>query len=270
MSKREDVHRPSAINPGEYALTGNVFDLKYDDLETMEVGTKPYGHCNHCGKAIRWAVEFTYAPTGEVVVFGEQCADILSLSDSRTKHELVLLKRAVRNLELKQRLKGERDDNYRFFKTRNPEIVEQLENLDPSENNYFIKDLARNLEKFGMLTENQVTALKRVLEQRHQRFVEKMNEVQPTTPVNEGRVEMKGEVVSTKWQFNAYTGDDVKKMLVKLTDNNKVWGTVPANIIDVDRGDLVHFTATVEANKDDEHFGYFKRPAKATFRKKVA
>jgi hypothetical protein len=262
IKKRTDIHRPSAINPGDYGLTGNVFDLKYDDLETMEVGTKPYGHCNHCGKAIRWAVEFRHFPTGTVVVFGEICANILGLSDDRTKHELVLLKRRVANLEKKMRHKEERDKNYRFFKLNQPEVVEYLENLYDADNNYFLKSLKWNLEKYGMLTTAQVEAFGRVMEQREEAAEAKRNEVVPTTPVTEGRQEIEGEVFTVKWQDSFY--GTTQKMGVKLADGNKVYGTVPACIDEVKRGDKVRFTATVEKSDKDEHFGYYKKPTKAS------
>ncbi len=261
IKKRTDIHRPSAIDPGNYGLTGNVFDLKYDNLETMEVGTKPYGHCNHCGKAIRWAVEFRHFPTGETVVFGEICADVLSLSDDRTKHELVLLKRRVANLEKKMRLKEERDKNYRFFSLNQPEVVEYLENLYDQEKNYFILSLKGQLDRFGMLTTAQVEAFNRVLKQREEAEEKKRNEVVPASPVAEGRHEIEGEVFTVKWQDGFY--GTTQKMGVKLADGNKVYGTVPNNISHVERGNKVQFVAKVERSDKDEHFGFFSRPAKA-------
>lgn len=261
MTKRTDIHRPSAINPGEYALTGNVFDLKYDDLETMEVGTRPYGHCNHCGKAIRWAVEFNH-DSGETVVFGEICASILNLSDDRTKHELVLLKRRVANLEKAKRHQEDRDKNYRFFSLNQPEVVEFFENMYDQEKNGFILSLKSQLDRFGMLTTAQVDAFNRVMEARDKAAEAKRNEVIPTTPVAEGRYQIEGEVFTTKWQSGGYY-PDVYKMGVKLADGNKVWGTVPASIDNVERGQKVRFTATVTQSEKDEHFGYFKRPANA-------
>jgi len=261
MTKRQDVHRPSAIDPGNYGLTGNVFDLKYDDLETMEVGTKPYGHCNHCGKAIRWAVEFRHFPTGQTVVFGEICADVLQLSDDRTKHELVLLKRRVANLEKKMRQKEERNKNYTFFKLNQPEVVEFFENLYDQEKNYFILSLKDQLDRFGMLTTAQVEAFNRVMEQREKAAEAKRNEVAPTTPVADGRYEIEGEVFTVKWQESYY--GTTQKMGVKLADGNKVYGTVPACINEVKRGMKVHFPATVKKSDKDEHFGYYKNPAKA-------
>lgn len=261
MTKRTDIHRPSVINPGDYTLTGTVFDLKYDNLETMEVGTKPYGHCNHCGKAIRWAVEFLHQPTNQVVVFGEICADILNLSDSRSKHELVLLKRRVAALEKKLRREQEREDNYKTFKLQHPEVVEELENLYKYENNGFFRSLKSNLEEYGMLTTRQVEAYKRVMEARDRLAEAKRNEVIPTTPVKEGRYEVSGEVFTLKVQYGFY--GDTLKMGVKLPDGNKVWGTVPRSLNNLERGHKIRFTATVEQSKDDVHFGFFSRPAKA-------
>ncbi len=261
IKKRTDEHRPSAIDPGNYGLTGNIFDLKYDDLETMEVGTKPYGHCNHCGKAIRWAVEFRHFPTGSVVVFGEICANILGLSDDRTKHEMVLLKRRVANLEKKMRHEQERNDNYTFFKLNQPEIVEFFENMYDQEKNYFILSLKSQLDRYGMLTTAQVEAFNRVMKQRDEAAAKKAAEPVPTTPVAEGRYEMEGEVFTVKWQDSFY--GMTQKMGVKFADGNKVYGTVPNNISHVERGQKVKFVAKVERSEKDENFGFFSRPAKA-------
>lgn len=261
---RTDVHRPSAINPGDYVLTGNVFDLKYDDLETMEVGTKPYGHCNHCGKAIRWAVEFRHLPSATVVVFGEICADVLQLSDSRTKHELTLLKRRVANLEKKLKYQRERDENYAEFKARNPEVAEWFEEMGEKTNIHFLKSLKWSLDKWGTLSQNQINAFNRVLEQEAEKLAKIAARPVPTEAVREGRYLMTGEIIKVKTQYSDYYGDTLK-MTVVLGDGNKVWGTVPASIAqDAEKGKKVTFYATVTKSKDDDHFGFFKRPTGAT------
>lgn len=76
-----------------------------------------------------------------------------------------------------------------------------------------------------------------------------------------GRVEVEGTVVSTKYVDNAYGGS--LKMLVQHESGWKVWGTVPSSL-DVEKGDTVRFTATVEASNDDPLFGFYKRPTKAS------
>ncbi len=79
-------------------------------------------------------------------------------------------------------------------------------------------------------------------------------------PVKEGRYEVQGEVLSTKWQESDFGGS--LKMLVEV-DGFKVWGSVPSALGPLERGDRVAFTATVEASSDDKSFGFFKRPTKA-------
>jgi hypothetical protein len=265
MTKRLDVHAPSRINPGDYALTGNVFDLKYTDLEDMEIGTKPYGHCNHCGKAIRWAVEFTHTPTDEVVVFGEICADILTLSDDRTKHEMVLLKRRVANLEKEWKYKREREANFANFSINHPDVVEYLDLIKKGEN-YFYDSLKWSLDKYGLLTTRQVEALRTAIKRDQERAAAKLAEPVPTHPLNEGRQVLNGTILNVK-VVDGYYGTEVK-MLVRLEDANKVYGTLPRNIEMLGnlyemRGKKISFSATVTRSRDDENFGYFKRPTKA-------
>jgi hypothetical protein len=99
---------------------------------------------------------------------------------------------------------------------------------------------------------------------------------EPTAPVVEGRIVITGEVLSEKWQTSDY--GEQHKMLVRDDRGFKVWGSVPAaiemsrfhdadgmyqEIPGVEKGSRVTFTATVEASRDDESFGFFMRPSKA-------
>jgi len=77
-----------------------------------------------------------------------------------------------------------------------------------------------------------------------------------------GRVEVTGTVLSTKWVDNKY--GCTLKMLVEDRRGFKVFGSVPSALDNV-RGRSVSFTAALEPSKDDEKFGFFKRPTKATF-----
>ncbi len=77
-----------------------------------------------------------------------------------------------------------------------------------------------------------------------------------------GRVEVTGTVLSTKWVENQY--GSTLKMLVEDRRGFKVFGSVPSALDNV-RGRSVSFTAALEPSQDDEKFGFFKRPTKATF-----
>lgn len=84
-------------------------------------------------------------------------------------------------------------------------------------------------------------------------------------PVVEGRHEITGKVLTVREQASQF-GYQLKMLVqVEAADGAayKVWGTVPRSIDTVERGAQVSFTATVERSKDDENFGFFKRPANA-------
>ena len=119
-------------------------------------------------------------------------------------------------------------------------------------------------------------------------------EADPTTPLVEGRRQVTGVILSTKWQDSQY--GETLKMLVKEDDGNKVWGTVPTVLQNMTlstqyhdengmwqeieaplpgglKGQAVVFTATVERSRvagrgkravsKTEAGGYIKIPAYA-------
>lgn len=80
-------------------------------------------------------------------------------------------------------------------------------------------------------------------------------------PVPTGRVTVTGEVIGISERYSDY-GVTIK--LTVLDDRGfKVWVTRPRAIDDAERGDRVTFDATVEPSRDDEFFGFGKRPTKA-------
>ena len=102
--------------------------------------------------------------------------------------------------------------------------------------------------------------------------------------LDERRFLIEGEVISTKWKANPFAprptfhggwigsaNDETLKMTVRLADGNRVWGTVPAPLVEaVENGKtLVRITAKVSASDRDENFGFFSFP-KVAPRKEVA
>lgn len=86
-------------------------------------------------------------------------------------------------------------------------------------------------------------------------------------PCPAGRVEITGVVLGIKQIVTPY---GLKyKMLVKDDTGYKVYGSLPTSL-DADKGHRVRFTATVEPSKDDNKFGFFKRPAKASILEEAA
>jgi hypothetical protein len=80
--------------------------------------------------------------------------------------------------------------------------------------------------------------------------------------LEEGRYKLSGVVKSTKVAFTDW-GSSLK-MLLELDNGNRVYGTVPSSIDEVDPGDRISLTGTVKRSDDDNHFGFYSRPSKAT------
>ena len=74
-----------------------------------------------------------------------------------------------------------------------------------------------------------------------------------------GRVEVRGVVLSTKFQESEY--GSTLKMLVKDERGFRVWTTVPGSMMmDVDTGLPVHIRVTLTPSDDDAKFAFGKRP----------
>ncbi|MDR1213735.1 MAG: hypothetical protein LBK54_06610 [Propionibacteriaceae bacterium] len=118
-----------------------------------------------------------------------------------------------------------------------------------------VKELRDRLEAHLPLTENQAAATLRLIA-----------EMATATPVPEGRVTVTGTVVGRKLieTFYTYTGEVHVKITVRDDRGFKVYGTASKDIRDVERGDRVTFTAALEPSRDDDTFGFFKRPTKAS------
>lgn len=93
----------------------------------------------------------------------------------------------------------------------------------------------------------------------------------PKTPVPEGREVVCGTVLSLKEVASDY--GVTEKMVVEDDRGFRIYVTVPGSLCVVNddgtwrgvvRGDKVQLTATLERSRDDETFGFGKRPAKAS------
>lgn len=119
----------------------------------------------------------------------------------------------------------------------------------------FGDELRWTLKTWGSLTDRQCeTVLARAAE------------AAAKSPVVEGRGQVTGKIISTKWVDNGYGG--AEKMLVADDRGFKVWGTVPVALDDevgdeALAGHRVEFTGTLKRSGDDEAFGFFSRPTKS-------
>lgn len=126
-------------------------------------------------------------------------------------------------------------------------------------------DIGWKLRHYGSISRGQIDLLFKVQAE----FVadlEAAANAPVVPPLVEGRREITGIVVSTKAKDSQYGTQ--YKMLVEEDDGNRVFGTIPRSIDgevwDTRREFRVSFTAEVTVSKDDENFGFFKRPTKAS------
>lgn len=85
----------------------------------------------------------------------------------------------------------------------------------------------------------------------------------PKAPVPAGRVEVTGTVISTREEWSQY-GTQFKA-LVEDDRGFRLWGNLPSAIYRAEKGDRVTFVAALTASRDDEFFGFWKRPTKAAY-----
>ena len=136
------------------------------------------------------------------------------------------------------------------FTADHTEVVDWLEaNCGRSQ---FADSVREDLQANGSLTENQIAAVRRILEREATKVA-----------VLEGRITVTGEILSRRYVDNP-TGYGAGSIKVRIRDERgfTVYGTLPAPIDEAQVGDQVTFTATVTASDDDPTFGFYKRPTK--------
>ena len=272
-NKRTDPHRPSAIDPSHYTLAKPLPNVRAPFCGPfMDFGSVAET-CDHCGHAIRYGVRFVYEPTGETVLFGETCTNLIDLPSelkSRIGYEMNRVRIAAANERKKLKMEQEWTDRRARMMTDEPEVVEFLDELPENERFAFLVDMKAAYERFGSLTVNQTNAVKKIMERREEQARKQVEEAvqlahAPLAP--EGRETVQGTIIRRK-SAPGYMGGTSWKMLVKLDDGNKVYGSIPRSIEDgvwaTDDGSYegkrVEFTATFTRKED--HFSYYKNPAK--------
>jgi hypothetical protein len=268
--KRTDVHRPSAIDPADYELAAPMPGVKAPHCGPfMDYGSVSK-NCDHCGHALRYAVRFLHKPTGGIVIFGEDCTNLIDLPQSmkdRVGYELNRLRIAAANERKKLKKEQEWVDRRARMMQEEPEIVEFLEELPESESFPFLKDMVWAYEKWGSLTVGQINAVKKIQEKRKAKAAQQLADaiqLQDAPEAPEGKASVTGTILSTKWQSSRDFGDTLK-MRVKLDDGNIVYGSVPNSIqqaVHEQGSDYRNVRVSFSANftRKEDHFSYFKRP----------
>jgi hypothetical protein len=278
---RTDIHRPTELttedysyvggfdnNPpvwfegpnaaGEYLRHGGMSDRDISLRNLVQAATGTCYHsahqCDHCGAAIRYVAVIKHLPTGDHLAVGETCLD--NRFGRATADFQAMRKQAQLDREQQRLVKAWND-----YKDSHTAPWSAL----AASNNSFIMDVLRKGRQYGNLSDRQLAAIVKAYDRDMERAAEQANAVEVVkVPVPEGKVTITGKVVSLKWKSSQY-GDTLKMTVVVTTPEGEyaVWGTCPTSL-DCERGDIVTFSATVEAATDKVGFGFFKRPTKSS------
>ncbi len=258
-------NQPPQFNPSirdveEFAQLRELWKAQMVALYGADYSAKIH-RCVHCGNGnVRWITAVRHIPTGNVVTFGAHCTDRLNFAN-RADWKLADLKRRAAATHQRMMLWQQRE----AFLAAHPDVADVLAVLDQPVHsaNTFAQSIVGSLNRYGNLTERQMTALLTSVardKERAARMEAEAQEPKGTAPT--GRMEIRGVVLSTKtvesqWGYQ-------RKMLLKvvtpgLHHNSKVWLTIPGGA-DVEREQEIAVTATWTPSEDDPSFGFGKRP----------
>lgn len=310
---RTDTHKPSLLDPAEYTFAAAFYqgasDAMYmayrDDFreyetyiswdnptaEAVREGTQVFDGnytakrtCDHCGAAFNHGVLFLHIPTGDLIHVGHICAsDTIGLPS-----KAAAAKKRAEKAAREEKARQARHEANAEWQRENSDVVEYLARMEAAEAAYreaekptnlpaphpFINDMIHSFNKWGSLWPRQAEAVRKFIANENK--PKPAPEPEPTTPLIEGRRTIEGVILTAKTKDSDYGIQ--YKMLVKEADGNKVWGTIPASILDATpntaledmKGMIVSLVAKVERSRDDEHFGFYSRPTNGTVKEEVA
>lgn len=279
---RTDVHSPSNIIPSDYeyvavwtmniqGIGDSLFMLRERELvhAHMERTNGTYAHvetsgsCQVCGnvQAIFLAL-FHHAKTNTYVRVGFDCTRKLEMSG-----DFAAFNQFRRNVSDAREAQAGKRKAIAILGDLSLLEAWEIYTAETVSNQYeerTITDIIGKLVKYGNISEKASAFVKSLLNRIADRPLieaQRQAEKDAALPVPTGRVELIGEVVGMKTvecqAYSYYGPTEQTKLIIRLENGSKVYGNRFANL---ERGDKVHFVATVEASKDDTKFGFYKRP----------
>jgi len=282
--KRQDIHRPSAIIPEDYSFVAFDF-IKIENLgdcyvlngerarkaEHMARTGGKYsqhehgGNCYVCGSVNAiYTCTFYHEKTNTYIRTGQDCAEKLDMScgDFNAFRAAVQDARAAQAGKKKAQVILEDESLGAAWAIYTAAI---LPNFDEER---IVRDIVSKLVKYGNISDRAskyLGILLNKIENRAAVQAKREAEKAAAAPCPTGRIVISGLVLKTEVR-DGYYGVALK-MLVKHDTGWMVWGTAPRSLesSNIQRGDRVSFTATVEPSKNDSKFGFCKRPTGGVF-----
>lgn len=299
---RTDIHAPNAdFDPEAYEFVGAYYlgisqDAQAEqrafseDVERIEAqgyrhGGPGRGGCDHCGAACIYVAIMLHPASQEWITIGETC---LSGRFNATRDEWKSLHARVGQARRDAKTLAA----YLAFCEANPVVAyaSYVDNIKAAPvagaTGPFgsiggkswaldkVRELHNSARNYGNLSVKQIAFLTKLmaeLSETADRLPELLAERDAAEAAKaaipaliEGRQVITGTVVGGQWvdsDYGRYSG--AWKITVLLDNGQRVYGTCPA-ALGGEKGDVVTFTATVKASKDDLTFGFYKSPMKAT------
>ena len=298
MAKRTDLAAPSVIDPAAFKFvagvyfggqpgenfdailgewmaergSGNWYDKRSKVCEVFPAlmadgNFVRKGTCDHCGAHFDWGAVFQHTSGGHIVV-GNICVentlevpDRIQLDKKRMQSKIATARETARNAA----------------KARAEAVTLGIEWLySDTHTDRILADISRKCLAWGGITSRQLELVKRIHDgtpaewqiKKAARETARAAEeaAAEPVPVTQDRIDIEGEIVSTRVQDGYMPGTSVTKVLVKTTRGFKLWGSLPRAISDAGdcelRGKRVAFSAKIERSRDDIKFGFFSRPTK--------
>lgn len=298
---RTDIHRPSAIEPADYAFVGCEYVpedgiAQHDrDLIAAHMARtggrfsqhEHGGNCHVCGAHCIYTAVFHHAPTNTYIRTGFDCADKLDMGDA---DRFRAFKAGVKSaLELKAgRRKAEAFCSEHGLAAAWA-IFCQGDAPEHEYEEHTLAEMVGKLVRYGDLSEKQIAFARTLLDRiadRTRIAAERAAERERAEDCPTGRVVIEGVVIKAESRDSAFKrGGSVLKITIKTDAGWVVWGTAPEILTtqameaeraafdagqDVPRtgrsilhGKRVRLTAAVTRSEGDPKFGFFKRPTGA-------
>lgn len=293
----EDYVFICAFSFSEAALMPGVLDAERKILEQSMAHTggdfsthEHGGSCHVCGAWMKDYAVFYHAETNSYIRTGFDCAQKLDFNDPdlfrRFKDRRLAAEKAKAGklkaeglieemgLDLEVALSLFKPGDFGGIASNLNETYKEVWNFE--QHFWTAVDMVRNLVKYGSFSDKQWAYFAKCLDtvkkapdelaNKAEREAQRMAEKEANCkPAPEGRLVVKGKVISTKVQEGQYGYEH--KMLVESVDGWRVYLTVPSAIGNVEKGWEVEFTATIKPSNDDKFFAFGSRPSKASITK---
>jgi len=292
---RTDIHKPSTIQPLEYNFVAlgyqrcdgieDCYEIQHNRrlLEEHRKATGATfashdhgGNCQCCGAHCLYTAIFHHVESNKYIRTGLTCAEKLDMGDFelfrafRKGVNAANVCKAGKNKAKAILAQEDLNEAWTWY-VATLDDLERAGVVSPGKSTtdmVTVRDIVSKIVKYGNPSDKQLNFVRMLIKNIHghkERQAKWDAEKAKAADLPEGRQVVNGTVLKEEWR-DAIDFQCAARhvMTVKSVHGWMVWGTVPASIDSVKRGDIIEFTATLQVSDKDPKFGFHKRPSKAT------